>query len=156
MCWFFSKPLVSIFNTVRLTIFLVPGSCILYNSNVAFQGECTIVLIFDIFRERNLAIIDYQRERIIFLQYLRSYNSFSSFFFLPSLMMRWIKNSTTSELPMLICSVGYMKKRGQWGEAEVRSPECYPPSAVPILEDSVSREFGAPCESWGRKTGKQD
>lgn len=25
-------------------------------------------------------------------------------------MMRWIKNSTTSELPILICSVGYMKK----------------------------------------------
>lgn len=65
---------------------------------------CTIVLIFDIFRERNLPIIDCQRERIVFLQYLHSNNSFSSFFFLPSLMMRWSKNSTTSELHILICS----------------------------------------------------
>jgi len=53
MCCVFSRPLVSIFNTeLQFFWFLVPVSY--KNPNVAFQGVCTFVLIFDICRETNL------------------------------------------------------------------------------------------------------
>lgn len=53
MCCVFSRPLVSIFNTVKVVIFFLFLVHVSYkNPQVVFQGVCTFVLIFDICREK--------------------------------------------------------------------------------------------------------
>lgn len=123
-CCVLTRSIVSIFHTVRVIIFLVPGSCIVKNPNVAFQGVCTFVLIFDICRETKLPRIYYQRE----LFFLNTYANTSLFFSFQTMVWGWggVKNVSTSELHILMCSAKHEKEKSV---RKSRSPQCYPPSA---------------------------
>lgn len=147
-CCVLTRSIVSIFHTVRVIIFLVPGSCIIKNPNVAFQGVCTFVLIFDICRETKLPRIYYQRE----LFFLNTYANTSLFFSFQTMVWGWggVKNVSTSELHILMCSAKHEKEKSV---RKSRSP-VLPTSC--ILEDSESESSETPVKAEaGRVTSRK-